>query len=292
MQGESSRKMTNVCKISAGIVSYNPSVERLQRVICSIIEQVDTLIIVDNGSANVSDLKQMLLKNRKIFPIFFLENKGIAKALNIICKTAKEKDYQWVLTLDQDTICPSDIIMCLSKAINYDRAGIICPAVIYEGRNLVTSNKEKEIEEDNACMTSASLTNINAWEISGGFNDDYFIDFVDNDFCMKLRLHNYRILRVNSCSISHQLGDSVSRNFLWRTISGTSHKPWRIYYMIRNNLLFIFEYKHHLNIVKEYLKVVYVLCVEFFFSSKKREVMFYAWKGFKAALNHKKGKMK
>ena len=290
-QDDLPREMTNLNRFCAGVVTYNPDIKRLELVLGSIVGQVESLIVADNGSENIDEIERVtqsfgnaiLLKNN--------ENKGIATALNQICRYAKQQFFSWVLTLDQDTICPSDIVEKLSKGTAIKKVGIVCPAVDYEGINLNTYNKQEEIEEDTACMTSASLTNILAWEEVDGFKDDYFIDFVDNEFCMKLRIYGYKILRVNSCAISHRLGNSVERQFLWKKIRGTSHRPWRIYYMVRNNLLFISEYKHNLNIVKEYVKVIYILLNEFYFSDKKKCVMQYAWKGLTDAIHHKTGKM-
>ena len=285
--------MTNVNKFCAGIVTFNPSLNRLEDVVKSIILQVDKLVIVDNGSNDAYGIKKILLPwGEKAILLLNNDNKGIAYALNRICSFSKEKGYDWILTLDQDTVCPSNLIDGLSKGIHIEHTGILCPSVNYEGVNLVTENKSHEMEDDTACMTSASLTSLAAWEDTGGFRDDYFIDFVDNEFCMKLRIKGYRIIRINSCVISHQLGDSVERRFLWKKIKGTSHKPWRIYYMVRNNLLFIKEYKEMLNVMKEYVKVLYIIANELYFTNQKKSVVSYAWKGFTDAMRNKSGKMR
>lgn len=269
MQEDSQREMKSVNSICSGIVTYNPEIDRLKKVISSIVDQVEELVICDNGSVNASDIKETIELYSNVTALFSDKNEGIARALNNICEYAKVNHYEWVLTLDQDTICPDNIIQELSRALFIEKVGIICPVVMYEGLNLTTGNKNQDIEGDNACMTSASLTNIQAWERVGGFRDDYFIDFVDNEFCMKLQIYGYKILRVNTCRISHQLGDSKQKRFLWKIMIGTSHKPWRIYYMMRNNIWFINEYGAFLNVTKEYFKVLYIFINELFFSDTK-----------------------
>ena len=47
--------------VYAGIVTYNPKIERLIENINSIYPQVDKVIVYDNGSENIEDIK--LLKN-------------------------------------------------------------------------------------------------------------------------------------------------------------------------------------------------------------------------------------
>lgn len=282
--------MKNVTKICAGIVTFNPDIERLYKVIESITGQAEQLLVIDNGSKNIDDIEKLLCSDSKISLIKYRNNYGIAKALNNICIFASENRYEWALTLDQDTICPHNLISEFSKAISFENIGIICPAVIYEGMNFEIGSKEKEFEEDYACMTSASLTNVDVWKKVGGFREDFFIDFVDNEYCLKLQIFGYKIIRVNTCSISHMLGTCVKKKLLWKEVYGTTHRPWRFYYMIRNNLVYIKDYGNHLNRFKEYIKVLYILAQELIFTSQKKAILSYAWKGLFDACHNKMGK--
>ena len=47
-------------KISAGIVLYEPELKRLLENVTAIIRQVDTVIIVDNASSNIKEVKEVL----------------------------------------------------------------------------------------------------------------------------------------------------------------------------------------------------------------------------------------
>ena len=230
--------MSGIC---AGIVSYNPDITRLQKNINSILPQVDKLYVVDNGSSNILEVKKICGNDENIVILANSDNYGIARALNQLCEMAEEERYDWILTLDQDTVCPDDLIVKMVPYTNKDDLGIICPAVYYEG---IGKNKQSdnEVTYVYACMTSASLTRIKAWREAGGFREEYFIDFVDNEFCMKLKLHGYKVLRVNSCVINHQLGtSSEKRLFGVIPVRYSSHSPLRFYYMVRNNRIFISE---------------------------------------------------
>jgi rhamnosyltransferase len=45
-------------------------------------------------------------------------------------------------------------------------------------------------------MTSGCLTNLAIWDESGGFSDELFIDEVDHDYCLNVRRHGYRVVRL------------------------------------------------------------------------------------------------
>ena len=48
-------------KICAGIILYNPNIERLKECIRAVQPQVDKLVIVDNASDNIDEIKKEVL---------------------------------------------------------------------------------------------------------------------------------------------------------------------------------------------------------------------------------------
>ena len=278
-------------KVLAGIVLFNPNIERLRISLESISSQTESVVLVDNASINIQDVKKLLAHYENTFLISNKKNNGLAYALNQLCSYAFEQQCDWFLTLDQDTVCPSSMVSQLLKHCKED-IGILCPAVDYEGLNIKSKDCQEEFSQTYACMTSGSLTNIRAWKEVGGFRDDFFIDFVDNDFCMKLELHNYKIWRVNSCIMHHQLGDAQEKKLLGIfKFKASCHSPWRYYYMIRNNLVFIWDYEMHLNVVKEYLKLAYVVCYGLVSSNNRKQTFLYMMRGYKDAKRHNMGQL-
>lgn len=328
--------------ICAGIVLFNPDISRLEQNIKSIVNQVDKVFLVDNASNNIRDVREIIgsididenytvvnetdqnVENSskafrdtvgaKIELMLNIENLGIATALNQLCKIAYDKNYSWILTLDQDTVCPEDIIHKMRAYTGMEGIGIICPAVLYEGIKKKTKGgkgnyysigtnskknngidkifKSQNCEYVYACMTSASLTQIDAWKKVGGFREDYFIDFVDNEFCMKLAIYNYKIVRINNCTIRHQLGKSREKKlFGLIKVKFSSHAPWRFYYMIRNNCAFIKEYRNHLSEIKEYIKLWLIIISGIIASEEKRETLKYIAKGYSDARRGISGKL-
>lgn len=276
--------------ICAGIISYNPDILRLMSNINSILSQVEKVYIIDNGSKNLDEIKLLCGNEKKINLICNEDNYGIAKALNQACLLAERDGFDWILTLDQDTVSPIGMVQKLVEYVEDERLGIICPAVYYEGLNKSTVSEELTTYVY-ACMTSGSLTRIKAWRDVGGFNESYFIDFVDNEFCMKLKINGYGILRVNACQIKHCLGETGRRKILGvYEVTFSYHTPFRFYYMIRNNRFFISEYRDNLPLLKEMCKLWYII-ISGIFNSNQRYVMFKcAVKGYLDAKKKKMGK--
>lgn len=229
----------NVRRIAAGIVLYNPDTQRLEQNITAILPQVSELYLIDNASASSSwsecmakvapDAKVITLKNKK--------NEGIAVALNQMMRLGQERGMDWVLTLDQDSVCPPDMIsQMLPYARSMARAGILCPVIADRSFGIEHLPSQTEhITQLKECITSASLTRVKAWEEAGGFDSQLFIDAVDTDFCLTLRAHGWQIIQVNNTQLTHEIGHQATLHELFgRRYIAFNHAAIRYYYMARN----------------------------------------------------------
>lgn len=235
-------------KVAAGFVMFNPDRERFLKSLTIVLTQFDKLIIYDNVGGNEGLFGGM----DKVVYITDNENKGIAYGLNCIMEQAKKMEYEWVVTLDQDTVVPSDMSKRFSDYTHLDNVAIICPQVTDKRRKYLELNESKDdVIDIDFCITSASCTNVNIWNKLGGFDDKLFIDFVDNDYCKRAKLAGYRILQIPSLVIDQQFGNIALKSpgkvkfYLWlskvthnKNIAKlTYHKevsPLRVYYVHRN----------------------------------------------------------
>lgn len=256
----------NIC---AGIVLYNPEMERLAENISSIISQVKTVVLVDNGSANICAVQERWGNMPNIVFIKNEKNQGIAKALNQMCEWAMNNDFDWILTLDQDSVCDCRMIEKLQPYTRIKEVGIICPRVEYEN----VTNKTRyssDYQYVEACMTSASLTSIKSWQECCGFDEWMFIDYVDNDFCMRLKLHSYFVIRVNTVVLYHQLGQSKEILLLFKIkVIVNNHNNIRNYYYTRNSIYYMKKYTKHINIYKQILILLHFESKKIIFEKKK-----------------------
>lgn len=234
-------------KIAAGIVAFNPNEQRLDVCLGALLKQVDKVYIFDNG-----DCAEQLVQSDKIVYITEHKNRGIAYALNCIMKSAHADGFDWVITMDQDSIIPDGMVDGYIKAIGDNgNIGIVCPQVIDSRRSYMEFKKEPKQEFVDFCITSASCTSIDVWEKIGKFDEWLFIDLVDNEFCKRLILSGYKILRLNDLVLNQEFGKIIPKNErsqkFWIAVSKLLHNqnfakfsyrkfvsPMRVYYTCRN----------------------------------------------------------
>ncbi|HFL9121696.1 TPA: glycosyltransferase, partial [Escherichia coli] len=89
--------------ISSITVTYNPDIECLRQQLLSVRKQVDLCVIVDNGSNNIIEIKN-LNHEFDFHLIQFNENYGLAYAQNKGIEYAMSLGTQYLLLLDQDSI--------------------------------------------------------------------------------------------------------------------------------------------------------------------------------------------
>lgn len=231
--------------IIVGVVLYNPDVDRLRENLSAISVQVNEILVFDNGSNNLSDIKFLLRDFPKVALFSYRKNTGIAFALNTIIKKAQNKGYEWVVTLDQDSVAPSNLVSKYLKYLDEMDVGMLCCKIIDRnfGERSSDAMRMDGVEEVNLCITSASAINVEAWEKVGGFCEEMFIDGVDFDICMKLKEFGYKILRINDVKLLHEVGHSRIVSLFGKEELVFNHNPIRCYYMIRNS--FLLGKRHH-----------------------------------------------
>lgn len=252
-------------KTAAGIILYNPDICRMNENIDAIINQVDYVLLVDNGSENKADIEKALPKSEKIIIWYSDRNKGIAWALNKIFRISTEYNIKWILTLDQDSVCPPDIVsdyehyLCDIKteesASNDNRIGILCPTIVDKNAGVIEGGSD-EAMPIKRCITSGSFTSCTAWKAIHGFDERMFIDGVDFDFCDRLRKAGYQVIRVGAIRLTHELGKMTTHRFLFTTVKVQNHSAKRKYYIVRNRFYLARKEKNILDVLVSFLFVI------------------------------------
>jgi rhamnosyltransferase len=231
------------------MVTWNPD-EGLCSRIENIVRQVDRMVVVDNGSSVQEALFEVCART-DISLITNNRNSGIATALNQGIEYARQHGYKWVLTLDQDSL-PSDLMVSEQIAVHNDldgreRIGII--GAHPKDRITRATPYAEECEgkgwiEQTVVITSGSLMSLGAFEKVGPLRDEFFIDGVDHEYCLRLRAHGYRVLVACRAELLHSLGQPAKRRCLWREVVPTNHSYVRRYYLARNRILIAREHFH------------------------------------------------
>ena len=216
-------------KKAAVIVLFHPDTDRLLLNINAIAHQVDKLILVDNADSK-SEFSDIIVKHN-IEYISDHGNKGIAYALNRAMEYCCKNGFEWLLTLDQDSVCPEEMIKTYEKYIDDDVAIISC-AINYNNLELIKSDEEYDYIDK--CITSAAFTNVEICRSLGGFDEQMFIDRVDYEYCYRVTKAGYKILRVNTIVLDHILGDLRIKKIGDRVILVEGHNSFRKFYIAQN----------------------------------------------------------
>ncbi|MBS1571422.1 MAG: glycosyltransferase [Bacteroidetes bacterium] len=244
-------------EIIAAVITYYPMSNVLEN-IKSYYSYFNKIIIVDNSDSPQTEFYNSLENFKKIILIKNGENLGIGAALNTACKMAEELDYKWVMTMDQDSFFETNsienYINCLSS-INKSNLG--CIGINYIEK-LNSDYCKSEIVHN--VITSGTFVNLSAWSKIGGFNQNLFIDGVDDEFCFNLILGKFQVLLLPNIYLSHNLGENkkVKQLKFGKLTTRNLHSPTRIYYMTRNYLFLSHKYKLYFpEKRKEYRKALF-----------------------------------
>lgn len=232
--------------VAVGVVLFNPELTRLMACIENLKQQVSKIYVFDNSSETIH------ISDDSIVYITENKNKGIAYALNRIMERAQIDGFKWVVTMDQDSIVPCGMIDGFKESIrSHANLGIVCPQVIDKRRIYLVEEHNEQESYVNFCITSAACTSVEAWENCGKFDEWLFIDLVDNDFCKRITLSGYKILKLNKWVLDQEFGKIVPKSHkvqkFWMKVSKMLHNqnfakfsykkyvsPLRVYYTNRN----------------------------------------------------------
>lgn len=230
--------------VYAGIVTYNPDIENLKKNIEGIAEQVPIVIIVDNASENVSTIKNYIKRINNVVMICFDTNKGIAAALNKLMQYGHDNGFEWMLSLDQDSVCPNGYCKNALNFLNIlPNIGIVGPVIHDRKVGIVGHNPDGEYGIVNTCITSGAFVNICAWEKAGKYDEKMFIDSVDFEFCYRVRKVGYLVIQTRKLILDHSIGNGkiVSIGPFKKKIK--EHSAFRCFYIAQNNIYYPRKHK-------------------------------------------------
>ena len=154
-------------KIYAGIVSYNPELKRLKENISAIQNQLLTVVVFDNGSNNIDEIQDLISDFTNVTYIRSEKNLGIAAALNRLMQWGYEKGYDWMLSLDQDSVCEKNFVAEMTPYLTVEQnLGVVAPVIVDRNVGVVGHNPKSEYAHVNTCITSGAFSKISAWKKS------------------------------------------------------------------------------------------------------------------------------
>lgn len=233
-------------EVFAVIVTYNIG-RAIHRCFDAIKDQVEHVLIIDNAS-DESTRRELnaLAASDSVTVIFNDRNEGVAHAYNQAVHWAHGKGYQWILTLDHDSVATPGMVDKLVEAYaNLERHGIYNTGVV--GANAFDENHQHFLSyqprdegglpiEDGEVISSGSLIPLRIFNEVGLFNEDLFIYYVDTDFCRRLARGGFRIFANPEAVLLHKEGLKLRRKFLWLSAYYDHYGKVARYYLTRNTI--------------------------------------------------------
>lgn len=230
--------------VAGVVVTYNPG-PYLAGHLRALREQIAQVVVVDNGSSDLEPVRRAcaeagcrLVRNER--------NLGIAAALNQGAAAALEARADWLAMFDQDSLPPAGAVDALLQVVREhprgDRIGVVAMTHSDRGTGRPYHAPSDVLEEAahwrvlRSTITSGSLARCEVLRQLGGFEERLFIDFVDHEFCMRIRRRGWLVVEAPHVVMTHSMGASREHRFLGRRMVLTHHSAWRRYFMTRNQL--------------------------------------------------------
>jgi rhamnosyltransferase len=233
----------SICAVMVSFEPTEPMIANLQ----SILAQTQALVVVDNGSSQES-LGGLRLASQA-FGFALIENEinvGIAEALNQGIRSAVAKGFSWVILLDQDSVLTDGFIDRLFSTWQShpqrERIGSMHPTYRNPDTGIVPKVLRAPDGGPVASITSGALMPVWIFEKVDWFASEFFIDWVDIEYSLRIRTAGYLVADSADAVLLHTAGRPKQVKFLGFTFQPSHHSATRRYYISRNRVVVFRRY--------------------------------------------------
>lgn len=216
-------------RVAAILTTYKPDAGFRLRI--AALTSVATVIVVDNtpGGHRFSgeESEGLLLLQDGC-------NKGLGKALNLGIGEARRLGFKQVILFDQDSTPSADFTFALLEGLRKagDKAAVGPRLVDEQALSSPRVDAGGVTKETSYLATSGMAFNLTDPVASNEFAEDLFLDFVDMDWCWRMRFkEGWKFFCLGSVLMPHRLGLAQRRLF-----GVTYHvpPPYRHYFQFRD----------------------------------------------------------
>lgn len=244
--------------VYAVIVTYEPDVNSLISAIKKINEQCSGVIIVDNGSSNLGLLlNEAKLKDVNIDVLSLNENAGIATAQNRGIEKAIKCGANYIIFFDQDSdtslgfvhslvaeykklSLTNNDVAAVGPIFKDSRFGFYYPLIKlnkFGVRKRIVPSEDDDNIELSFIISSGMLASVSMIKNIGMMKDEFFIDYVDTEWCLRAIAKGYKFYAIPKACMNHAIGDNNIKFLCWKL---PVHSPFRRYYRMRN-MFYLFK---------------------------------------------------
>lgn len=214
-----------------------------------ILGQVGGMVVIDN-TPSAGRNRTIMMTNDDSKQLCVIQNEanlGLGAALNQGLEHALQSGFEWILTLDQDTTCLCDMVQTLIMAYSgcYPRPAVIGANYfdpVNNNRTKVPVLSTEAFLERKTVITSGCLVDAAFARAIGGFQEDYFIDQLDHEFCLRARSRGGLVVISRKPGMMHSVGGPDGSRVPIIGLVLPEHPPLRKYYIARNTVVLVSDY--------------------------------------------------
>ncbi|MCU1719140.1 glycosyltransferase family 2 protein [Pseudomonas sp. 5P_3.1_Bac2] len=246
-------------KTAAIVVGYRPDIDILTTLLSSLINQVDVLVLVDNGETYTT-FSSFPYKER-IEYICMGRNAGLGAALNAGFSRAAVDNVEYVVTFDQDSHASStlisDLVASMRLALEYDMNCIAISPTFFDiragtetffpfyrtvaGKIIPTfkSDNDTGLIQADVLITSGMCVLMSAWLAGAKYDESLFVDFTDTEWCFRVRKEGHTLYGSTKIKMGHALSDAAPIKICGLTFF--RYTSVRRYFYFRNTVAILFK---------------------------------------------------
>ena len=232
------------------VVLFKPTRQQLDHV-AALARSWAPVVVVDNSPCPDHDTRSRL----EACGAAVLANAnqgGIGGAFNVGMRHMCRRDVSAVVLLDQDSVLPPGFFEAITRACDNMRsadyivaprifdihAGRCIPAFTFMRTRLRTRRVDACASETmlacNFLVSSGSAVSIAAYERVGPFREDYVVDHVDSDYCLRAFASGVSLAMTCLTTMQHSIGRATVHRLFGLPLLATNHPASRRYYFARN----------------------------------------------------------
>ena len=229
-------------RIAAVVTAYHPD-ERLLAVVDSVQESCAEIVVVDNTPEGSASVAEKIEDTATITVLRSGVNRGLSHALNLGVSRLSA-GIEAVIFLDQDSVLAPDVIPRLAEHFKDPSIGMAKTGPgeqVHENLSKNFSGRNKGVADRAISITSGMLIRRDLLARVGEFREDFFVDYADLEYSLRVRRTGARIIQDKRLKLPHSIGERRTHTFFGMRVPVT-HKPaWRDYWQLRNGLITVRE---------------------------------------------------
>jgi rhamnosyltransferase len=222
----------------------------------TILAESDDLVLIDNGSnaETVAMLRAIDAAEPRVTLILNDQNIGLAAAQNQGFAKAIEMGADWILLLDHDSQPQHGFLNAMAAAFDKLKqdpsVAVLAPKLDHAPHDFPTRflaadhpfSPCRKILQDRVlhpilfAIASGSLLHVGRLQDQIWQKADFFIDYIDVEFGLRLNSCGLTLAAVPTARLTHCLGEPETHILLGRSFKTTNHSPFRRGYIYRNRI--------------------------------------------------------